>query len=63
MPKDIPGVIREFKHGELHSGSSSGQVVSDPKQAIAIALSERRQQRGDDGASMKALRRKTRPSR
>jgi hypothetical protein len=36
--------MREFKHRELHSGSSRGPVVSNPKQAIAIALSEQRQQ-------------------
>lgn len=46
MPKDIPGVMREFKSGQLHSGSSSGKVVTNPKQAIAIALSEQRQMRG-----------------
>jgi hypothetical protein len=31
-------VMHEFKHGELES--SSGQKVKDPKQAIAIGLSE-----------------------
>jgi hypothetical protein len=43
MPKSIPGVMREFKGGQLHSGSSTGKVVTNPKQAIAIALSEQRQ--------------------
>ena len=32
-------VMREFKKGELHSGKS-GKIVKNPKQAIAIALSE-----------------------
>jgi hypothetical protein len=32
-------VMREFKKGELHSGKK-GPVVKNPKQAIAIALSE-----------------------
>ncbi len=32
-------VMREFKHGELRS-RNSGQKVKNPKQAIAIALSE-----------------------
>jgi hypothetical protein len=32
-------VMHEFKHGELRSGAS-GQKVKNPKQAIAIALSE-----------------------
>ncbi len=33
-------VMHEFKRGTLHSGS--GEKVSNPKQAIAIALSEAR---------------------
>jgi len=37
--KKIGKVMREFKSGELHSGKS-GPVVKNPKQAIAIALSE-----------------------
>lgn len=32
-------VMHEFKTGTLHSGKG-GPVVTDPKQAIAIALSE-----------------------
>lgn len=35
-------VMGEYKAGELHSGSKSGPVVKNPKQAIAIALSEAR---------------------
>ena len=35
-------VMREFKAGELHSGSKSGPVVKSRKQAIAIGLSEAR---------------------
>jgi hypothetical protein len=34
----IKRVMHEFKHGELES--SSGRKVKDPKQAIAIGLSE-----------------------
>lgn len=30
----------KFKEGELHSGSKKGPVVTNPKQAIAISLSE-----------------------
>jgi hypothetical protein len=37
-------VMREFKKGELHSGKS-GKIVKNPKQAIAIALSEAGQSR------------------
>lgn len=43
MPKSVKGVIDEFKHGALHNGSSKGPVVTNPKQAVAIALSEQRQ--------------------
>jgi hypothetical protein len=38
----IEKVMREFKHGELHSGSKKGPRVSSRKQAVAIALSEAR---------------------
>jgi hypothetical protein len=40
----IGKVMREFKKGELHSGKS-GKIVKNPKQAIAIALSEAGQAR------------------
>lgn len=43
MPKDMQGVLHEFKHGQLHSGSSTGKRVTSRKQAIAIGLSEQRQ--------------------
>jgi hypothetical protein len=36
----VEKVMREFKSGELHSGSKKGPVVKSRKQAIAIALSE-----------------------
>jgi hypothetical protein len=35
----IERVMHEFKHGELRSGTS-GQKVKNPRQAVAIALSE-----------------------
>jgi hypothetical protein len=38
--RKIAKVIREFKEGELHSGSKSGPMVKDRSQAQAIALSE-----------------------
>jgi len=38
----VEKVMHEFKHGELHSGSKKGPRVENPKQAIAIALSESR---------------------
>lgn len=37
----IKTVMHEFKAGKLHSGKS-GEIVKNPKQAIAIALSESR---------------------
>jgi len=37
--KKISKVIREFKAGGLHSGKG-GPVVKNPKQAVAIALSQ-----------------------
>ncbi len=43
MPKDMPGIMKEYGQGKLHSGSKSGPVVKNRKQAIAIGLSEQRQ--------------------
>lgn len=37
--KKVAQVMHEFKEGELHSGKSD-IIVTNPKQAIAIALSE-----------------------
>jgi len=42
MPKDMKGVMDEWKSGELHSGSKTGPVVKNRKQAIAIGLSEQK---------------------
>jgi len=41
MDKKVGKVMGEFKAGDLHSGKN-GPVVKNPKQAIAIALSEGR---------------------
>ena len=30
----------KFENGDLHSGSKKGPIVTNPKQAIAISLSE-----------------------
>lgn len=40
--KKIKTVMHEFKEGKLHSGSKKGPTVTNPKQGIAIALSEAR---------------------
>jgi hypothetical protein len=37
--KKISKVMTEYGKGELHSGKG-GKVVKNPKQAVAIALSE-----------------------
>jgi hypothetical protein len=37
--KKVAKVMHEFKEGELHSGNTD-TIVTNPKQAIAIALSE-----------------------
>jgi len=42
----VERVMHEFKRGQLHSGSKSGPVVSNRKQAVAIALSEARKAAG-----------------
>lgn len=38
----VEKVMHEYKEGKLHSGSKKGPKVTNPKQAIAIALSEAR---------------------
>lgn len=40
--KKIEKVMTEMKEGKLHSGSKKGPIVTNPKQGIAIALSEAR---------------------
>jgi hypothetical protein len=39
-------VMPQFKSGHLHSGSKSGPTVKNPKQAVAIMLSEKRAAKG-----------------
>ncbi len=43
--------MHNFKEGELHSGSKKGPIVTNPKQAIAISLSE-------SGQSKKKMKKK-----
>lgn len=40
MKKKVAKVMREYKAGKLHSGSKTGPEVTNPKQAVAIAMSE-----------------------
>jgi hypothetical protein len=44
--------MREYKKGELHSGSKKGPKVTNPKQAMAIALSESRRMKKADGGEV-----------
>ncbi len=55
--RKIETVMHEFKEGELHSGGS-GETVRNPKQAIAIALSEAREAGADIPPKKKAASRK-----
>jgi hypothetical protein len=45
----IATVMNEFKAGKLHSGSPKGPIVTNPKQAIAISLSEKKRQEESGG--------------
>ena len=38
--KKVSKVMTEMHEGKLHMGSKKGPVVTNPKQGIAIALSE-----------------------
>lgn len=38
--KKVEKTMHEFKRGQLHSGSKTGPVVTDRKQAIAIGLGQ-----------------------
>jgi hypothetical protein len=43
----VAATMHEYKHGELHSGSKKGPVVTNHRQAVAIALNQAR--RGTEG--------------
>ena len=42
-------VMPKFKKGQLHSGSKTGKKVTNPKQAVAIMLSEKRKEAANGG--------------
>jgi hypothetical protein len=39
-PSKVGLVLEEFKEGKLKSGSKNGPIVTNPKQALAIGISE-----------------------
>lgn len=46
-------IMHEFAKGKLHSGSKKGPEVTNPKQAIAIAYSEKRRSAHEKALSNK----------
>jgi hypothetical protein len=54
----IAKVMQEFKEGELHSGSEDGPIVTNKKQAVAIALSEAREAGADIPEAPKTKKKK-----
>lgn len=55
--KKVETAMKEMKQGKLKSGS--GQKVTNPKQAIAIGLSEARERGAKVPAKKKAAKKKT----
>jgi hypothetical protein len=55
--KTVARVMHEFKHGELRQ--NDGSLVTDPKQAIAVALSEAGASDRVDGATNRHNLRRT----
>lgn len=46
--------MKKFGQGKLHSGSKAGPVVTNPKQAVAISLSESGQSKPKSGYARSA---------
>lgn len=60
----MPGIrktLKEFKNRTLHSGSKNGPVVTNRKQAIAIAMNQAREERGESNDSAAEDRAEARP--
>jgi len=67
VPKDVHGIMDEWKKGQLHSGKH-GPVVTSQKQAVAIALSEKRKRESVPGMmqtrqDLRAIRSSTLPKK
>jgi hypothetical protein len=58
--KKVSTVMKKFKKGKLHSGKS-GKIVKNPKQAIAIALSEAKMSKKRKKIMKKKLKKKKFP--
>jgi hypothetical protein len=56
--KKMKKVYHEFGKGELHSGSKTGPIVTNPKQASAIAISEAKRKGLKAGEKWKKAERK-----
>jgi len=57
MPfKSVADEMHKFGQGQLHSGSSKGPVVTNPKQAIAISLSQAKKKKGSANPTPNARR-------
>jgi hypothetical protein len=54
----VAKVMREYKEGKLHSGSKKGPKVTNPKQAMAIALSEARAMKKAKGGEVEKPKKK-----
>jgi Family of unknown function (DUF6496) len=50
----VKKVMKEWKSGELHSGSKKGPIVKNQRQAIAIALSEQKKANKDGSKPKKS---------
>jgi hypothetical protein len=54
----VKSEMHKFKEGKLHSGSKKGPIVSNPKQAIAISLSEAGLSKKKSSAPKKKMKKK-----
>lgn len=40
VKRKIKKTMKEFEEGRLHSGSKTGPVVTNPRQAVAISINQ-----------------------